>query len=171
MQKYINDQEYRGLVSKICRDMVLDNWMPDYVVSVGRGGALASLMISHYFNLRYFSIDISLSHDPPITHSCWWMAEDAFGMTNGTPAKILIVDDINDKGATLQWIVNDWSKSCHPTSPKWNDIWGKSVRFATVIDNLSSNFPYKINYIGKTINKAEEDVWIVFPYENWWESK
>jgi len=25
-----------------------------------------------------------------------------------------------------------------------------------------------MNYCGMEVNKAEEDVWIEFPYENWW---
>jgi hypothetical protein len=43
------------------------------------------------------------------------------------------------------------------------------VRFAAMIDNLSSKFN-DIDYCGEEINKAENDVWVVFPWENWWEN-
>jgi hypoxanthine phosphoribosyltransferase len=89
-----------------------------------------------------------------------WMSEDAF---NGK--KILIVDDINDTGATLDWIINDWQSTCLPNDPKWSDVWGNNVRFAVLIDNLSSKFSRKVDYTAKEINKAEEDVWIVYPWE------
>jgi hypothetical protein len=39
------------------------------------------------------------------------------------------------------------------------------VRFAVLIDNLSSNFSRKVDYSAKEINKAEKDVWIVYPWE------
>jgi hypothetical protein len=39
------------------------------------------------------------------------------------------------------------------------------VRFAVLIDNLSSNFSGKVNYSAKEINKAEDNNWIVFPWE------
>jgi hypothetical protein len=37
-----------------------------------------------------------------------------------------------------------------------------------MFDNLSSNFKAKIEFAGEEINKAENDVWIDFPYEDWW---
>jgi hypoxanthine phosphoribosyltransferase len=82
--------------------------------------------------------------------------------------KILIVDDINDSGATINWIVNDWPSGCLPNDPAWDDIWNNTVRFATVVDNQSSKSKVIMDYAGMTINKAEKDVWIEFPYEEWW---
>ena len=35
-----------------------------------------------------------------------------------------------------------------------------------LVDNDQS--PIEVSYIGESINKAEEDVWIVFPWEEWW---
>jgi hypothetical protein len=52
-----------------------------------------------------------------------------------------------------------------PNDPAWADIWGNNVRFAVLFDNLSSSFSRKVNYSAKEINKAEEDVWIVYPWE------
>jgi hypothetical protein len=42
------------------------------------------------------------------------------------------------------------------------------VRFATVFDNLASNANVKMTYVGEEINKAERDIWIDFPFEDWW---
>jgi hypothetical protein len=37
-----------------------------------------------------------------------------------------------------------------------------------LIDNLASGAKLQVDYAGKEINKAEEDVWIDFPWEVWW---
>lgn len=87
------------------------------------------------------------------------MAEDAYEGKN-----ILIVDDINDTGATFDWITRDWPAGCLPQDPKWDNVFGKNVRFAAMTENLSSDFEL-VKYHWDEVNKAEEDVWLVYPYE------
>jgi len=158
----INDVKFKGLVSTICREIAADNWKPDYVVGLTRGGLLPAVMISHYFNIKMNSLDISL-RDGGDTVSNLGMAEDAYEGKN-----ILIVDDINDQGSTLNWIMNDWPSGCFPDDARWEQVWGNNVRFAVVVDNLSSQCSVGMNYWGMEVNKAENDVWIEFPYEDWW---
>ena len=82
---------------------------------------------------------------------------------------ILIVDDINDSGATFDWIVADWQAGCFPQELEtWRTIWNSTTRFAVLVDNLASSAKLQVDYAGKEINKAEEDVWIDFPWEVWW---
>jgi hypothetical protein len=42
------------------------------------------------------------------------------------------------------------------------------VRVAVLIDNESSKSKLNVSYNAVDLNKAEEDVWIVFPWEDWW---
>jgi xanthine phosphoribosyltransferase len=154
--------EYKNLVSEICRHIANSGWRPDYVVGISRGGLLAATMISHYFELPMHPLEVSL-RDGGDTVSNLGMAEDAFD-----DKKILIVDDINDTGATFNWIMEDWPSGCHPTSQFWKTVWNRNVKFAVTIDNLASNCNVKMDFVGMEINKAEEDVWIEFPYEIWW---
>ena len=91
-----------------------------------------------------------------------WMADDAFSGTN-----ILVVDDINDSGATLNWIKKDWQSSSLPNDPRWETVWNNNVRFATLVNNEASEFK-DVDYTGLTINKMENPQWIVFPWEIWW---
>ena len=165
MNKLIIDNEkFKGLVARICREISTDNWKPDYIVGLTRGGLLPAVMISHYLNIPMQSLDVSL-RDNTVCVSNLGMAEDAYNNKN-----ILIVDDINDQGSTLNWIMEDWPSGCFPDNEElWgNATWGHNVRFAVVVDNLSSKCNVKMNYVGMEVNKAENDVWIEFPYEDWW---
>lgn len=176
----LTNHEFAGLVNQICRDIANSNWRPDYVIGITRGGLMPAVMISHYFDVPCETLKVSL-RDGNESESNLWMAEDAFGYVSETdrgnsgtqtdPAyrkNILIVDDINDSGATLNWIKQDWPSGCLPNHAAWNSIWNHNVRFAVVVNNESSEFK-EINYAGKTINKLDDPVWVVFPWESWWQ--
>ena len=179
-KRIIRNRELQGLVNSICRDIANSNWRPDYVVGITRGGLVPAVMISHFLDVRMETLKVSLRDDGECESNCW-MAEDAFGYvpadqrgesgTETDPAyrkNILIVDDINDTGATINWIMRDWQSSCLPNHAAWDSIWGHSVRYAVLFDNSASKSTISPSYVGETINKAEEDVWIDFPYESWW---
>ena len=151
-------------VQEILRQMQKDQWIPDYVVGLTRGGLVPANMISQYLNIPMHTLKVNL-RDHAGTESNTWMAEDAFNHTK----EILIVDDINDTGATLNWIKQDWQSNCLPNDPMWtNGIWNNNVRIAVLYDNESSRSELTADYSAVTINKAEDDVWIDFPWESWW---
>jgi hypoxanthine phosphoribosyltransferase len=161
----IKFKKLKKLVTNIVVGMEASDWRPDYVVGVTRGGLLPATMISHYFNIPMHSLDVSLSNpNYESEHNCW-MSEDAAAGKN-----ILIVDDINDQGSTINWIIDDWSNAEYdPKAAEWFDrVWNKNVRFAVVVDNLSSKSKVKMDYWGMEINKAIDPSWIQFPYEEWW---
>jgi xanthine phosphoribosyltransferase len=163
MNKLIIDNiEFKNLITTICRQISKDNWKPDYIAGISRGGLLPAVMISHYFDIPMKPLQVSL-RDGGECVSDLGMAEDAFDGKN-----ILVVDDINDQGNTLNWIMKDWPSGCFPYDERWEHIWGSNVRFAVVVDNLSSQCSIGMNYWGMEVNKAENDVWIEFPYEEWW---
>jgi hypothetical protein len=58
--------------------------------------------------------------------------------------------------------------SCFPNDERWNYVWGDNVRVAVLVDNEASQSKLDINYSAVNLNKAEEDSWIVFPWEDWW---
>ncbi len=187
----INQHELKGLVSKICRDITISGWRPDYIVGITRGGLIPAVMISQYFNIPMHTLGVSL-RDGSGGESNLWMAEDALGpnsrerfvenpvdvagileaasdlLENGTYKEILLVDDINDSGATFNWIMNDWPSGCFPEDPAWEEVWNNNVKFAVLVDNLASKCNVKMDFVGREINKAENDVWVDFPWEDWW---
>jgi hypoxanthine phosphoribosyltransferase len=150
--------QLEGYCNEIIRQMVKDNWRPDLIIGITRGGATPAVMLSNYLDIKMVGLDVSLRDGQGYgPESNCWAAEDAI---NGK--KILIVDDINDTGATFNWIAKDWDFTGKSIA------WGNTVRFATIIDNESSKATHPISYSAETINKAEEDIWIDFPWENWW---
>jgi uncharacterized protein len=155
-------QDVESLTSEILRQMNRDSWRPDYVVGLTRGGLLPAVLLSQYLDVPMECLKVSLRDGREQEHNLW-MAEDAYNSKN-----ILIVDDINDSGATLNWIKADW-EDFHPSKREpWADIWGNNVRVAVLLDNLPSKSKLDINYCGMEINKEDDPRWVNFPYENWW---
>jgi len=147
---------------EILRQINASDWRPDYVVGLTRGGLTPANLISQYLEVPMECLKVSLRDDGNEPEHNLWMAEDAYNGKN-----ILVVDDINDSGATLNWIKEDW-EDFHPSKPEpWLTIWNDSVRFAVLVNNEASEFK-RIDYSAVDINKAEEDSWIVFPWEDWW---
>ena len=158
---YYSWQDIEDSCTDIIVQMYNDNWRPDYIVGLTRGGNVPATIISNKTGIRCEALKVSLRDNTGRdAESNLWMADDAFEGKN-----ILIVDDINDTGSTFNWIVEDWQDSAIPTSSKWDNIWGNNVRFAVITDNLSSDFKYATSYSTFEVNKAEDDVWLVYPWE------
>ena len=154
---------------EILRQICSDSWRPDYVVGLTRGGLVPANLISQYLGCRMETLKVSLRDSDSESESNLWMAEDAFGHNMEHPKNILIVDDINDTGATLNYIREDWPSGCFPDNPRWTEVWGSNVRVAVLVDNESSKSEIPVSYSAVDINKAEQDSWIVFPWEEWWQ--
>ena len=165
---YYTWQDVEHHTQEILRQIHADAWRPDYVVGLTRGGLVPANLISQYLGCRMETLKVSLRDDTEC-ESNLWMAEDAFGHEMEQPKNILIVDDINDSGATLNYIREDWPSGCFPDNPRWTEVWGSNVRVAVLVDNESSKSEIPISYSAVDINKAEQDSWIVFPWEEWWQ--
>jgi hypoxanthine phosphoribosyltransferase len=179
---YYNWKEVEGACLEIARSIIVSKWQPDYIVGITRGGAIPAVMLSQYLGVPMRPLEVSLRDGGQVVSDCG-MSEDAYGYTTrevdfyqgdtiemtseGVAKNILIVDDINDTGATFNWIKEDWRKSCIPDDPVWdNDIWHNNVRFAVLTNNLASKAD--IDYYCWEVNKAEEDCWLVYPWEEFW---
>lgn len=180
---FVSWQDVQRQVQEIVRQMHLDGWMPDYIVGITRGGLTPANLLSQYLDVPMYALQVRLRDgDDTECESNLWMAEEAFGYVpkdytivehagRSDPAfkkNILIVDDINDSGATINWIRQDWQSSCLPNDSSWADVWNNNVRIATLYDNESSQSELIVDYVAERVNKFETPQWIVFPWEEWW---
>lgn len=171
--------KYEDIISActdISMQMYSDMWRPDYIVGLKRGGLVPAVIMSHMTGIKMETLSISL-HDDEESESNLWMAEHAFGYNDpqktgitgarwdvGLRKKILVIDDINDTGATFQWLKQDWQSSCLPDEESWKTVWGKNVRFASLTFNEPSSV--ESQYYSYAINKYEDDCWVVYPWED-----
>lgn len=176
---YYSWRQVQGAVLEIARQLAVDGWRPDYIVGITRGGAIPAVLLSQYLNIPMRPLEVSL-RDGGQCVSDLGMAEDAFGCVPldqqdviksrwdiSFKKNILVVDDINDTGATIDWIKQDWASGCFPNEDTvWDKVWGNNVRFAVLTDNQASK--QSVDYNCWEVNKAEEDCWLVYPWEEFW---
>lgn len=173
-QLYTYDDVHNAAIDIVLK-MYKDNWRPDYVVGITRGGLPLAVRISSLLDCRMETLKVKLRDNEPNEEceSNLWMAEDAFGYIEDNDyntssvfekKNILIVDDINDTGATFNWIREDWQSGCLPNNPNWDTVWNKNVRFATMCEKTHTKFD-GVDYYWKEIDTSEDDTWIVFPWE------
>ena len=151
---YYTWKDTEHMCNQLINQLYKDEWKPDYIVGITRGGNVPATILSNITGIRCEALKVALrdGESGKSDDSIEWMAEDAL-----KGKKILLVDDINDTGATFKWISDDW---------KLNGRAGayNNVRFAVLTENLSSDFD-GVNYWCHEVNKAEEDVWLVYPWE------
>lgn len=168
IEKFYDEAFVKSAVHTIARQMYRDGFYPDCIVGITRGGLIPGVLLSHYLDIPFYALNKDESN--------LWLSEEAFGyeyaedgVSRSNPSlrkNILLIDDINDTGTTFRNIIKDWQSSCGPDDTAWKDIWNNTVKFATLIDNESSD--QTIDYSGISINKAETPEWCVFPWERWW---
>ena len=170
---YYSWEQVGFLMHQVMRSM--DNWQPDYVVGIVRGGCFPAGMYSHYTGVPMYTLKVQLKNSAgenteDDVETKTWMSKDAFNGKN-----ILIFDDINDSGATFNRIKHDWRQNWMAADLKWQQdmVWSNSdkvtvskVKTACLVENGPSKF--ECNYSGTTINKIDDPCWIVFPWEEWW---
>jgi hypoxanthine phosphoribosyltransferase len=187
---YYSWSQIEGAVLDIARQIQKDHWRPDYIVGITRGGAIPAVLLSQYLNVPMHPLEVSLRDGGQCVSDCE-MAEDALGYPKQEPIvtdendiasvldaasslleegsnfkNILVVDDINDSGSTIEWIKKDWQSSCLPYDTDWPNVWNNNVRFAVLTNNMASK--ETVNYYCWEVNKAEEDCWLVYPWEEFW---
>jgi hypoxanthine phosphoribosyltransferase len=136
-------------VETLARQIEADDWRPDFLVGVGRGGLVPAAYLSHRTGIALLTVD----------HSS---GESAFAgdLLDKLAAKIrdgrriLIVDDINDSGGTIAWLrAAIDAKSGNPPA----------LRIAVLVNNIRSRSVSE--YHGSEIDRDADKRWHVFPWE------
>ena len=139
-------------VNQLCRDIVLDNFKPDVIVGLSRGGLTPGVMMSHWLKKPFKPVKSALRDFPE------W--EDY--LPRKTDKRVLILDDICDSGETFERI------SKHIKGPRENMPLQLQcdVRFASLWWNNDVDF--KPHYYVREEAKDTNKLWIIFPWESWW---
>jgi hypoxanthine phosphoribosyltransferase len=149
-------------VSSFAMQMYKDEWRPDYIVGITRGGLIPAVLLSHTTEIPMKTLCVQLESDglDENTERNALMARDALKDNK----KILIIDDINRGGDAIRWIMDDWQEVVGMTGDYESEAWHTNVRFASLIDNPNSQVP--MDYCNTEIDLDEDDLWIEFPWES-----
>jgi len=126
-----------------------DGWRPDHIVGIGRGGLVPGAYLSHRTGISLLSVDHS-SGVPDFAEDL--LAKLAAATQGGM--RILMVDDINDSGKTINTLRSILVGHGGDAS---------NLRVAVLVDNVRSSA--QVDYRARTIDRAEDKRWFVFPWE------
>ena len=160
---YYTDADMRSDLHSIVRQMGLEAFRPEIVVGLARGGLSPALMLSHYYDAALMAVNVSLrdnkvdnGHDSLDT-----LKKDVLA-----GKRVLIVDDICDSGHTLK-VVWDYLGIPLPKPLDFTSGYSGFVRTAVLWNNPGQDV-FDPQYVGREINRLEDERWIIFPFEDWW---
>lgn len=136
-KKFVTNDDVRNYTLEIIRRMNASDFTPEIVLGFSRGGLVPANYISQWYDIPMFCINKDVKFECNLDNY----------------REVLVIDDINDTGNTLQGFHS-----------KYGDNQG--FVYAALIDNAGSKFV--TNFAGHYINKNEDPDWIVFPWESWW---
>lgn len=139
----------------IVRDMALADYRPEVIIGPGRGGYLIGVMLSHYFDVPFRGFTWQ-------TRDGHFEDEKTLGhiLDKYSERSILLVDDINDTGVTLQHIEDSLYEYA------LQEMLDIDLKIATLLNKSTSNFT-NVDFYAKELT-PDYDPWVVFPYEQWW---
>jgi len=138
---YYTWEQVEGMTQDILRQIRDEKF--DAVVGLTRGGLTPAVLVSQYLDIPMHTLKVSLRDHQE--------KESLKVLDKLSGQRVLVIDDINDTGATLNYIKEHWIGN---------------LTYAVLINNEASDAD--VDYSSININKMEDDVWIVFPWEDWW---
>jgi hypoxanthine phosphoribosyltransferase len=145
----IPHERFLDEVETIARLIEADTWQADYLVGIGRGGLVPAVYLSHRTGLPLLTVDHS-------TGDRAFGAEllDKVAAKIGAGQSILIVDDINDSGGTIDYLRS--AIEAKVDAPE-------RLRVAVLVHNIRSRA--RAEYHGSEIDRDADKRWYVFPWE------
>jgi hypoxanthine phosphoribosyltransferase len=137
-------------IERMCHSLVNqmygDGWRPDYIVGITRGGNVPATILSNMLDIPADSLLVSFrDNGNESNESNCIMAEDAFGygVVEDGSAHSGYTGSVPEKRKNILVIddINDTGRT------------------------FSSEFDL-VRYHATEVNKADDDVWVVYPWEN-----
>lgn len=145
----VSHDQFLADVRALAGAIEASGWRPDHLAGIGRGGLAPGVYLSHLTGISLLSVDHS-SGVPGFADEL--LAELAAQTRAGK--RILLIDDINDSGGTILALRGAiLAAGADPDR----------LRVAVLIDNCRS--PARVDYRARTIDRAEDKSWFVFPWE------
>lgn len=146
---YLPYERFLEEVETLARALEADAWTPDFLVGIGRGGLVPAAYLSHRTGIQMLSVDHS-SGEVGFGDELL----DKLAAKIRTGSNILIVDDINDSGGTIQYLrMAIEAKIGEPDR----------LRVAVLVHNVRSKA--RAEYHGSEIDREQDKRWYVFPWE------
>jgi xanthine phosphoribosyltransferase len=146
---YLPYERFLEEVEAVALQIEADEWQPDFLVGIGRGGLVPAAYLSHRTGIQMLSVDHSSGE---VGFGDELLAKLAAKIRAGS--RILIVDDINDSGGTIQYLRA-------AIEAKSGD--GAGLRVAVLVHNVRSRATAE--YRGSEIDRDSDKRWYVFPWE------
>ncbi|MFS0773144.1 phosphoribosyltransferase [Sphingomonas sp. 1P08PE] len=145
----IAQDAFVAAILDLAAQLAADEWRPDFIIGIGRGGLVPAVYLSHAAGLPMLSVDYSSQVED-------FAEEPLVKLARRTRdgERLLFLDDINDSGRTITHLRAALAAA---------DAVAGAVRFATLIDNVSS--AERVEYRHRTIDRREVKDWFVFPWE------
>ena len=145
----IDQNAFVAAVRDLPDQLAADDWRPDFIIGVGRGGLVPAVFLSHASRLPTLSVDYSsqvkdFAEEPLIKLAARTRAGE----------RLLFLDDINDSGRTITHLRT--ALAAAGATPG-------AIRFATLIDN--ENSAERVDYCHRVIDRRVTKDWFVFPWE------
>jgi hypothetical protein len=145
----VSHERFLDEVETIGRLLDADRWRPDCLIGIGRGGLVPAVYLSHRTGLPLLTVDHSSGeHD----FSDELLEKLAARIRAG--ARMLIVDDINDSGATINYLRAAIEAKIDAAD---------RLRVAVLVHNVRSRA--RAEYHGSEIDRDVDKRWYVFPWE------
>lgn len=140
--------DFDNSIKHIEHRLLIDNWIPDYIVGVKRGGLIPAIALSHRFNKPLIMMSCQL-RDNKDNEVRLYEVEELPKDKN-----VLIVDDICDSGITLSQIILKFIA---------NNFNIDHIKTCALFYNTEQNFI--VDYYARYLNRSENKEWIIFPWE------
>ena len=143
-------------VEYIARQVEREDYKPDLIVGIVRGGSVPAVYLSHRLK-----VPVQMVHWNTRDSSKWgnesncWIPEQI--MEEGL--KVLLVDDIVDGGDTIRELLADWQTSV----AGMGNLPVDNIRICSMIYNTAQSV--RPHFFHQTIDRNEDQRWVIFPWE------
>jgi len=134
-------------VTKLIKQLEDDDFKPELIIGILRGGAIPAIHLSHILNCPVKVIEWSTRDSLIKDHK----ALDKIAIMAEHGMKVLIIDDIVDSGKTISEI----KQRMFDTED--------NIRYASLWYNPSQDT--EVDFWCNSVNRATDERWVIFPWE------